>query len=188
MRVNVELQEAEITRGLQRMYKQLGLGRSRLLLCIIASALTAMIFISVINLLQKQDFYRTLTMATVQSFDIVSFVLVFYFIMFFLLRYAPKTQMFRADGMLRSPREIRIEPDGVYQTCRYSNSLTRWSGIRKIEESNEFVFLYVDVVSAYMIPKRCFSAPAEASAFTAQATAYWNAAKTGAAEAPAESP
>ena len=177
MHVQVTLQEAEITKGFQRIYAQAGIRTTRGRLALLALVVTVFIASAITAVLQKQAFYPTFIATSEQSGCVAVFGFVYFFIYAFLSRYAPKQQYYRADGLLRSPRTILIKDDGIHQTCPVSNSLTKWAGVMKIEEDAEFVFFYVDVISCYLIPKRCFPDAAKASAFAVQAKAYWSAAK-----------
>lgn len=54
------------------------------------------------------------------------------------------------------PWSIELLEDGIVTTNSFSESKTKWDGIEKIIESEEHIFIYVGVASAFIIPKRAF--------------------------------
>ena len=49
---------------------------------------------------------------------------------------------------------------------------TQWSGIEKIEETKDYIYIYLGVILAYIIPKRAFSEPEKAQEFLETAKRY----------------
>lgn len=188
MRVKVTLSETDMQKGIRRLYAKLGY--KALWLSIVAVIAASTINGALQTLLNKQAIYKILDQGVHQFISVLLFMLLWYLIYRFLIRYSP-VQYYHTDGMFRRPREIYIDPAGVHQNTQYDSSLTRWEGIMRVEEDAEFVMLYVDTASAFMIPKYFFSTPAEAAAFAAQARDYRDSAlKTleGATPAAAPSP
>jgi hypothetical protein len=58
-------------------------------------------------------------------------------------------------NMLGSHRLI-LREDEVLETCSTAESRIKWQAVERIEENNDYIFLYVSAVSAHILPKRAF--------------------------------
>jgi len=173
MRVKVTLSETDIKNGIGRASAKLGF--KQLLIVIVAVVAAGIINGALQVLLRKQAFYKSIDPGMYQIGNVMLFLLLWLFVYRFLFQYGP-VHYSHPDGMLRAPKEIRIDAEGLHQNSLYESSVTRWKGIMRIEDDREFVLLYVDTASVYMIPKHSFSTADEAAAFVAQARSYREAA------------
>ena len=155
-----------------------GAARHRLYLVFSAAAVSLLTIRPFVALLEKQNFYQSIGTVAIQPFLLMCYLFIFAFAYSFLARYAPKHETFRKDGSMLAPREVVIGRDGIHHFSQNYQSLTRWSGIIKIEDDQEFIMLYTDALAAYLIPKRCFSSSGESSAFAAEARKLWNEEKS----------
>ncbi len=67
-----------------------------------------------------------------------------------------------------------IDKDGVTEISDVAESHIAWSGIERIEENDEYVFLYTGSLSAHIIPKRAFLSKGEESEFIQLARTYYS--------------
>ncbi len=67
---------------------------------------------------------------------------------------------------------IAIEPEGVAERSGVHESRIAWSGIERIEDGGQYIYLYIGPLHAYVIPKRAFKTDTDAEAFLQQAQAY----------------
>lgn len=49
----------------------------------------------------------------------------------------------------------------------------KWSGVRSVEQDKEYIFVFVDSIMAYIIPKRSFASEKESLEFYHQAQIYF---------------
>jgi hypothetical protein len=61
---------------------------------------------------------------------------------------------------------LAIDSEGVLEISDVGESRTMWSGIEKIEENDQYVFIYVGALQAHIIPKRAFMSENEAARFS----------------------
>jgi hypothetical protein len=55
--------------------------------------------------------------------------------------------------------------DGVVESTAVNESRTAWSGVDRVEQSADYIFIYTSPAAAHVIPKRAFSDLQEADAF-----------------------
>jgi hypothetical protein len=67
---------------------------------------------------------------------------------------------------------IAIEPEYVTERSPVGESRTAWSGIEKIQSDEQYIYIYVGPLNAFVIPKRAFKSGEESEAFLQQAQAY----------------
>jgi hypothetical protein len=58
-----------------------------------------------------------------------------------------------------------LSEDGVLESTAVGDSRTSWSGVDRVEENREYIFIYTTPTAAHMIPKRAFRSADEAEAF-----------------------
>lgn len=75
------------------------------------------------------------------------------------------------EGIL-GERSIEIDELGIYQVGSVSQSSYKWSGVRSVEQNEEYIFIFVDTIMAYIIPKRSFVSKKESLEFYHQAQIY----------------
>ena len=67
---------------------------------------------------------------------------------------------------------IAIDAEGVTEISDVGESHVAWSGIEKIEENENYLFLYVGSLQAHIIPKQAFLNEGEAAEFLKLAQDY----------------
>lgn len=67
---------------------------------------------------------------------------------------------------------ISIDADGVAEISQVGESRTAWGGIEKVEENEDYVFLYTGSLQAHVIPKLAFLSEGEAAEFLQLARVY----------------
>jgi len=70
-----------------------------------------------------------------------------------------------SDGASLGIRTFKLVSDGLVERSRHHENLTRWSGIRGIDETKNHIFVFIDNCQAYIIPKRGFAEEAQCNAF-----------------------
>jgi hypothetical protein len=69
------------------------------------------------------------------------------------------------NGCILCRQEYWVEDEGLRQRTPHWDGVTRWSGILRVEETEHHLFLMLDRVMAYIVPKRAFASPADAASF-----------------------
>jgi len=69
------------------------------------------------------------------------------------------------DGASLGIRTYKLVDEGLLERSRHHEHLTRWSGIRGIDETKNHVFVFIDNCQAHIIPKRSFAEDAQCKAF-----------------------
>jgi hypothetical protein len=67
-------------------------------------------------------------------------------------------------GQLGRHRVV-LQPDAVVESTGVNQTRTSWSGVDRVEQEQEYIFIYTSPMSAHLIPKRAFRDAAEADAF-----------------------
>ena len=62
-------------------------------------------------------------------------------------------------GVLLGRRTYQLTEEGIRETSSSVDSLTRWSGVRGLEETDHHLFVMVDTCAALIIPKRSLVPP-----------------------------
>ncbi|MCC6899429.1 MAG: YcxB family protein [Polyangiaceae bacterium] len=73
----------------------------------------------------------------------------------------------RDDGATLGRHQIELADDGFHVEGRSGRAFVRWSAVVELREVEAHVFLYVDRMMAYVIPKRAFASPGECARFVA---------------------
>ncbi|WP_321310320.1 YcxB family protein [Marinifilum fragile] len=60
------------------------------------------------------------------------------------------------DGNILGVKTYLLEENGFREITDTSETLTKWCGIKKIQESQDYYYVFVDKIAAYIIPKRSF--------------------------------
>jgi len=109
-----------------------------------------------------------------ESFDLTKFIATFLFasilvvlIYFGILGLIKKTakKMPLKNGYFLGKKKICITEEGLYSESEGANTLQKWNGIKSIEENENSIFLFVDSIAAYVIPKRFFKSEEEKQIF-----------------------
>ena len=62
-------------------------------------------------------------------------------------------------------QELNISKDGVSQKSCLSTSELKWDAIQKVSKTKNYIFLYLNQISAYVIPIRAFNDETKLSQF-----------------------
>ena len=71
------------------------------------------------------------------------------------------------DGGSLGLRTYAIEETGFREKTDESEALTKWSAILEVRETEYHIFVFIDKLAAYIIPKRYFPSASEANGFLA---------------------
>lgn len=69
-------------------------------------------------------------------------------------------------------RRTTIDAEGVREVKRYSDSLTRWPAVARIEMSQRNVFIYTSDLTCVLTPKLAFASQGQLDSFLAAARQY----------------
>jgi len=67
-------------------------------------------------------------------------------------------------GQLGKHRVV-VSETGLVESTAVGESRTSWAGVDRIEQNQQYIFIYTSAAAAHMIPKRAFSSVQEAEAF-----------------------
>ncbi len=87
-------------------------------------------------------------------------ILIMYMISFYRIRKMPDQ-----DGSILRERTYVILDEGIKEVTTSSETLFRWNGIKKVAETNDYVYLFTDRIAAFIIPKRYLKGPGESERF-----------------------
>ena len=71
------------------------------------------------------------------------------------------------NGSILGKKKFLITDDGLIEEAENNTNLQKWKGIKTVELSNKSVFIFVDNMVAYIIPKRFFKNKTEMLNFIA---------------------
>ncbi len=71
----------------------------------------------------------------------------------------------KPGGGLLGWHRVSLGASGVTERTAVNESHTAWAGVHRIEQNQEYVFIYTTASAAHVIPKRAFGSPAEAESF-----------------------
>jgi len=60
-------------------------------------------------------------------------------------------------GSILGKKTITVTDEGLISESENSKTIQKWSGIRSIEQNDDMIFIFVDKIAAYIIPKRFFN-------------------------------
>ena len=112
--------------------------------------------------------------------DIVVYILLFFLIYLSLLRILARQLVrgqFSPEGHFLAATQFTLSPVGFTTQTRYTQGKVDWRGVQRLDETKDFLLFDIDLMQAYIIPKRCFPSPEAAMAFYQQAQSYWQAAR-----------
>lgn len=67
-----------------------------------------------------------------------------------------------------------VEPSGVTEQGSVSESKVAWSGVEKIEDDNQYIYIFTGPLQAHVIPKRAFRSSEESQKFLETAKAFFS--------------
>lgn len=109
------------------------------------------------------------------EFLIVSVVLVIFYRLYYAWWISHSAKRLFTEGKNKGVlgnHIFAIDADGILEISDVGETRTVWSGVERIEENDEYMFLYVGSFHAHIIPKRAFMSENEASRFFQLAQAY----------------
>jgi len=71
----------------------------------------------------------------------------------------------RPDRGQLGRHRVVLGEDGLVESTAVNESRTAWAGVDRVEQSPDYIFIYISPATAHVIPKRAFSDPQEAEAF-----------------------
>lgn len=93
---------------------------------------------------------------------LIPLMVIFYFVGFYLLRYYPSK-----NGSILGEKTITINDKGLTEKSNESTTQISWKGIQSIEENNQAIYIFIDNVMAFIIPKRDFESKHHENQFKA---------------------
>jgi len=99
--------------------------------------------------------------------ELILFSLVWVLFMFlsYKFSFARISKMPDEKGEILGEKTYILLDDGLKQISEYGESFTKWIGIKSLEENENYLFIFVDKIAAYVIPKRYFSDKSETKEF-----------------------
>jgi len=73
-------------------------------------------------------------------------------------------------GSILGKRKYTITDEGLLEESEINNNLRKWSGIKTVDVNRNSVFIVVDTIAAYVIPKRSFKDDNEMNSFVQRVT------------------
>jgi len=121
------------------------------------------IFIWIILLNYKQPFDLTEIIIELICFTAIwgLMILLIYWFTFNKLKNMPDS-----DGEILGEKIYIISEEGLKQISVNSETFTKWIGFKFYAETDKYIFLFVDKIAAYIIPKRIFKDQNELLEFT----------------------
>jgi hypothetical protein len=128
------------------------------------SIFIALLFIIfwIVYLNLNQPFNLLVLLIELIAFALFWAVLIF---AFYRLSFARIKKMPDENGEILSKKTYFLTDDGLKEISANNESFTKWSGFKSIAENKKYVFLFVDKIAAYIIPKRVFKDSEEVTQF-----------------------
>ena len=79
----------------------------------------------------------------------------------------------KSKGVL-GKHTVVIEPSGVTETGSVSESKVAWSGVEKIVDDNQYIYIFTSPLQAHVIPKRAFRNNEESQTFLETAKRFFS--------------
>jgi len=76
------------------------------------------------------------------------------------------------DGIMLGKKTFRITAEGIEQESENSRVFQKWKAVRSVEENKRSVFIFVDTIAAYIIPKRFFDNEEQVAEFVKVVKGY----------------
>lgn len=110
----------------------------------------------------NQPFNLIVLLIELIAFSLFWAVLIFTFFSFSIARIKKMPDEY---GEILSEKVFFLSEDGLKEVSTNNESFTKWSGFKAIEENKKYIFLFVDKIAAYIIPKRAFKDSEEVTQF-----------------------
>ncbi|MBI9055469.1 MAG: YcxB family protein [Bacteroidales bacterium] len=69
------------------------------------------------------------------------------------------------NGEILGEKTYLLLEDGLKQVSESGESFIKWIGIKSLEENENYLFVFVDKIAAYVIPKKFFADTSELNEF-----------------------
>lgn len=95
----------------------------------------------------------------VTIFGIVSVVWFIYYPKYFNWEMTRRVKKMLSEGSnenILNRRKIILSDEGILEKSLIGESNVSWNQVDKVEESNEYIYIYISSISAHIIPKRIF--------------------------------
>lgn len=69
------------------------------------------------------------------------------------------------DGSILGKKTFIIEDNGLREITPSNETLVKWNGIEKLIEMDDYIFVFIDKIAAYVIPTRYFETENEKELF-----------------------
>ncbi len=107
----------------------------------------------------------------------IPFIIIFAFAVWF-VPFAAKKRAKAVPGFL-DQRSLSIEATHIVEKTSINETKLEWTRIEAVEESDKFLYFFINTQYALLLPKRAFSSPAEMQIFLDKSRRYWEVAKSG---------
>lgn len=78
------------------------------------------------------------------------------------------------DGKILGNKNIKLTPEGIYGTSLYSEEKVKWDSIERIEETEDYIYIFISSISAFIIPIRAFNDTNTKEKFEMELDKYMN--------------
>jgi len=117
-----------------------------------------------------------------RRYDWAFFVVAVLFFYIVFIRIVPKRYIRKLvrEGRntgLFGPCTVTISPEGISKKTEFSQSSFTWSSVERIDTTDDYALVYVNSLSALIVPRRAFGTPSEFAAFVSQAQQYIDTAR-----------
>jgi hypothetical protein len=69
------------------------------------------------------------------------------------------------NGSILGKKKFKVTDEGLLEESESNTNLQKWKGIKSVETNENSVFIFVDKIAAYVIPKRFFKDEAQQNDF-----------------------
>ena len=83
------------------------------------------------------------------------------------------TSLLSGTPGLLGEHTITIDSKGFREETLVNDSSTSWSGVVDITENQEYIFIFIEVHMAHVMPKRAFHVPDKTRVFFEAARTFW---------------
>ena len=134
--------------------------KSRMKRSIVIALIFIIFWIVFLNYNQPFNFIILLIELLVFSMFWAIFILITYWITFARVKKMPDK-----NGEILGEKTYILTDDGLKQISANSESFFKWNAFKSIEDNKKYIFLFVDKIAAFIIPKRAFQDPKEMTTF-----------------------
>ncbi len=141
----------------------------------IVAGIAAYLFITTLSEIPssiKTEYIKPLGKSGLFAIAFLAFIIIYTMLGKLLLKYN-KIELTAPNGNLCRPKKTTISKDGLTETNDHHTSHTKWEGILKIEETDDLIIFFVDLYSAYYIPKHAFDNSEDAKNFLQRAESFY---------------